>query len=145
MDTHRGKTLWRGRGGHSHCKSRIEVWNWIFLHRLQKKPTEPTPWFHTWSLWNCKTVNFYCLSRRRKCIRQSRTFQYSLLWQSISHSVVSDSLQPHGLSGFCVGVLSLPGSYGHWTLQQEYSSGLPCPSPRDLLTQGSNLGLMHCR
>ena len=29
--------------------------------------------------------------------------------------------------------------------RQEYSSGLPCPYPRDLLTQGSNLVLMHCR
>ena len=29
--------------------------------------------------------------------------------------------------------------------RQEYSGGLPCRSPRDLLTQGSNLGLLHCR
>ena len=29
--------------------------------------------------------------------------------------------------------------------RQEYWSGLPFPSPGDLLTQGSNLGLLHCR
>ena len=28
---------------------------------------------------------------------------------------------------------------------QEYWSGLPFPSPGDLLTQGSNSGLLHCR
>ena len=27
---------------------------------------------------------------------------------------------------------------------QEYYSGLPCPSPGDLLTQGLNPGLLHC-
>ena len=30
-------------------------------------------------------------------------------------------------------------------LQQEYWSGLPCPPPGDLPTQGSNPGLPHCR
>ena len=29
--------------------------------------------------------------------------------------------------------------------RQEYWSGLPFPSPRDLPNQGSNLGLLHCR
>ena len=29
--------------------------------------------------------------------------------------------------------------------RQEYWSGLPFPSPRDLPTQGSNPGLLHCR
>ena len=29
--------------------------------------------------------------------------------------------------------------------RQEYRSGLPFPSPGDFLTQGSNLGLLHCR
>ena len=29
--------------------------------------------------------------------------------------------------------------------RQEYWSGLPFPSPGDLLTQGLNLGLLHCR
>ena len=28
---------------------------------------------------------------------------------------------------------------------QEYYSGLPCPSPGALLTQGLNPGLLHCR
>ena len=39
-------------------------------------------------------------------------------------SVVSDSLQPHGLWK--------PGSFVHGTFQQEYWSGLPFPSPGDL-------------
>ena len=30
-------------------------------------------------------------------------------------------------------------------LRQEYWSGLPCPSPGDLLTQGLNLGVLHRR
>ena len=38
---------------------------------------------------------------------------------------------------------SLPGSSVHGILQEEYWSGLPFPSPRDL--QGSNPGLPHCR
>ena len=29
--------------------------------------------------------------------------------------------------------------------RQEYWSGLPFPSPRDLLIQGLNPGLLHCR
>ena len=29
--------------------------------------------------------------------------------------------------------------------RQEYWSGLPCPSPGDLPTQGLNTGLLHCR
>ena len=29
--------------------------------------------------------------------------------------------------------------------RQEYWSGLPFPSPGDFSTQGSNLGLLHCR
>ena len=29
--------------------------------------------------------------------------------------------------------------------RQEYWSGLPFPPPGDLLTQGLNLGLLHCR
>ena len=29
--------------------------------------------------------------------------------------------------------------------RQEYVSGLPFPSPRDLLTQELNMGLLHCR
>ena len=29
--------------------------------------------------------------------------------------------------------------------RQEYWSGLPCPPPWDLLTQGLNSGLLHCR
>ena len=39
---------------------------------------------------------------------------------------------------------SPPGSSVHGILRQKYWSGLPFPSPGDLLTQGSNPGLPHC-
>ena len=58
---------------------------------------------------------------------------------------MSNSLRPHRLQGFCVGVLSLQAPVSMGLSRQEYSDGLPCPSPRDLLTQGSNLGLLYCR
>ena len=38
-----------------------------------------------------------------------------------------------------------PGSSVHGISSQEYWSGLPFPSPGISLTQGSNLGLVHCR
>ena len=44
-------------------------------------------------------------------------------------SVVSDSLQPHGLQPTRL-LLSMEFS------RQEYQSGLPCPPPRDLLDPG---------
>ena len=37
---------------------------------------------------------------------------------------------------------SLPGSSGHGILQARYWSGLPCPPPGNLLTQGSNLHVL---
>ena len=43
----------------------------------------------------------------------------------LCHSVLSGSLQPHGL-------YNLPGSSVHGISQQEYWSGLPFPSPGDL-------------
>ena len=46
-----------------------------------------------------------------------------------SHSIVSDSLQPHGL--YPTRLLCPWGSS-----RQEYWSGLPCPSPRDLPNPG---------
>ena len=56
-------------------------------------------------------------------------------------SVLSNSLWPHGLEAYQV-----PLSMGF--SRQEYWSGLSFTSPRDLLTQGSNLyllWLLHCR
>ena len=56
----------------------------------------------------------------------------------LSHSVMSDSLQPHQQR-------SLVG-YSSWRFsRQEYWSGLPCPPPRIFPTQGLNPGLPHCR
>ena len=52
-----------------------------------------------------------------------------------SHSVMSDSLRPHGYQA----PLSMRFS------RQEYWSGLPFPSPGNFPTQGSNPGLPRCR
>ena len=56
----------------------------------------------------------------------------------ISHSVVSNSLQPHVL-------YSLPGSSAHGIFQARILEWVTCPSPGIYLTQESNLGLLHCR
>ena len=55
--------------------------------------------------------------------------------ESFSRSVVSDSLQPHGLQD--------PLSMG--ISQQEYCSGLPFSSPGDLPNPWIEQGLLHCR
>ena len=55
---------------------------------------------------------------------------FILLW--FSHSIVSDGLQPY--SAVCQASLSMGFS------RQEYWSGLPCPSPGDLLDPGVEPG-----
>ena len=51
----------------------------------------------------------------------------------------------------CVRLLAISWTIAHQAplsmrfSRQEYWSGLPFPSPRDLPTQGSNPGLLHCR
>ena len=57
----------------------------------------------------------------------------------VSHSVVSVSLRPHGPHG----ALQAPLSMGFF--RQESWSGLPFPFQGIFLTQGLNLGLLHCR
>ena len=59
-------------------------------------------------------------------------------WWWFSCQVVSDSQDPMD----CI-VCQVPLSMGF--SRQEYWSGLPFPSPGILLTQESNLGLLHCR
>ena len=56
----------------------------------------------------------------------------------VSHSVMSDSLPSLDYIAF-----QAPLSMGF--SRQEYWSRLPCSSPGYLLTQGLNLGLLHCR
>ena len=56
---------------------------------------------------------------------------------SVGPSVMSDSSIPWAVA--CQAPLSMEFS------RQEYWSGLPFPSPRIFPTQGSNLGLPHCR
>ena len=62
----------------------------------------------------------------------SHTLGFGWKW---SRSVVSNSLRPHGHQA--------PPSMGF--SRQEYWSGLPFPSPGNFPTQGSNMGLPHCR
>ena len=52
-----------------------------------------------------------------------------------SHSVVFDSLRPHGPAR-----VLCPWGFS----RQEYWSGLPCPPQRIFPTQGSKPGLPHC-
>ena len=56
-------------------------------------------------------------------------YNFSLSCTVLIHSVVSDSLQPHGLQPTR---LLCPWGFS----RQEYWSGLPCPSPGDLLNPG---------
>ena len=51
--------------------------------------------------------------------------------ESVSHSVVSNSAQPHELHAACQGPLSMGFS------RQEYWSGLSFPSPGDLPNSGT--------
>ena len=54
--------------------------------------------------------------------------------ESVSRSVVSDSLQPHEQAPLSIGFS-----------RQEYWSGLPFPSTGDLPDPGSNPGILSCR
>ena len=55
----------------------------------------------------------------------------------LSRSVMSDSLQPHGLQ---LARLLCPWGFS----RPEYWNGLPCPPPGDLPNLGMNPGLPHC-
>ena len=68
--------------------------------------------------------------RHIQCTRQIVQYKFN----SESHSVISNSLQPHGLIQQSM-EFSRPG----------YWSGQPLPSPGIFPTQGSNSGLPHCR
>ena len=63
----------------------------------------------------------------------------SIKTYKVSCEVMSDSLWPCGLYVACQASPSMRFS------KQEYWSWLPFPSPGIFLTQGSNLGLPHCR
>ena len=65
-------------------------------------------------------------------LQERQIVQYK--FNSESHSVISNSLQPHGLIQQSM-EFSRPG----------YWSGQPLPSPGIFPTQGSNSGLPHCR
>ena len=62
----------------------------------------------------------------------------NLLSAVLSCSVMSSSLQPHGLQP---DRLLCPWGFS----RQEYWSGLPRPLPGDLPNSGISLGLPHCR
>ena len=76
----------------------------------------------------------------KKCLIIPPKKKNQLMWfyASVSRSVVSNSLQPHGLYP---ARLLCPWGFS----RQEYWSGLPCPFTGDLPTQGLNPGLLHCR
>ena len=59
-----------------------------------------------------------------------RSAQTSMCVHVLSHSVVSDSLRPHGQEPAML--------FRPWR-------GLACPSPGDLPNPGTNSGLQHCR
>ena len=61
-------------------------------------------------------------------------FAHVFFCMLVSYSVASDSLQPHGLYISNQSPLSMEFS------RQEYWSGLPFPSPGDLLDPGIELG-----
>ena len=77
----------------------------------------------------CELIGSYLLGLGRKCrIQKASVLSCLLLLTLFSHSVVTDSLWPHGLEPsrlLCYGIL-----------QQEYWSGLSFPSPGDLPGQG---------
>ena len=69
--------------------------------------------------------------------QNSSLIYLSLIYHSLccvfSHSVVSDSLLPHGQTS--------PAGYSPWEFsRQEYWSGLPCPPPGDLPNPRIKLG-----
>ena len=63
---------------------------------------------------------------------------YNQLWCVLSRSIMSDSVQSHGLQP-----TKLLYTWGF--SRQEYWSGLPCPPPGDLPSPRLNPCLPHCR
>ena len=90
----------------------------------------------TWATGNFSLVNLTCLSPK-VCFVYLLTRKYFIFIMTIkggccavlSHSVVSESLQPHGLQP---ARLLCPWGFS----RQEYWSGLLCPSPGDLPIPG---------
>lgn len=64
--------MWRYRDNKVIHKPRRGTWDTPFVHGPQKEPTWLTPWLWTYSLQNCETVTFCCLSH---------TVHGILLWQ----------------------------------------------------------------
>ena len=80
-----------------------------------------------------------CILLREKVNLNSLVLYDSTIWPfSVSHSVMSDSLQPHGLQPD-----RLPCSWD----SPGKNTGVGCHSVLQgiFLTQGLNLGLLHCR
>ena len=77
----------------------------------------------------CRTTSLYSNQK-------NISFEWQWEWKW-SCSVVSNSLWPYGLSS--------PGSLIHGISQARMLEWGPVPSPGDLLEQGLNSGLPHCR
>ena len=65
-------------------------------------------------------------------------YTYICICALLSRSVMSNSLQPHGLQ---LARLLCPWGFS----RPEYWNGLPCPPPGDLPNQGLKPGLPYCR
>ena len=90
-----------------------------------------------------KKWDLFCLLKFQLSLLQllligSVTIKWQSKWKW-SCSVVSDSLQPHGLTV----AYQAPPSMGF--SRQKCWSGLPFPPPEDFPNPGLNPGLLHCR
>ena len=118
-----------------------ETWR-AAVHGVTKSPTRLSDWTTDphrgiQSPWHSNQTHQPLISTlKNKHLHYSLFSFIALKWKwKWSHSVVSDSLWPHGHRA--------PLSMGF--SRQESWSGLPFPSPGNLPTQGLNPGLPHCR
>ena len=80
-----------------------------------------------------RKIQFYLKQKETKLVQFVRFIQVCLFTYAVlNHSVLSNSLRPHGLQPTR---LLCPWGFS----RQEYWSGFPCPSPGDLL----NPGIIH--
>ena len=113
------------------CKKRImKTSNWIFPGQLQECSRFNTA--YVFSIYHYK-------NKKMPCVWISRLMR-KVIFKScvcVSCSVMSNSLQPCGLYVACRPSVAFS--------RQEYWNGLLFPPPGIFLTQGLNLGLLHCR
>ena len=96
----------------------MQLWTHKIIHNLKAE---------SYALWN---ENISCHINKQELSQLSGTsgLQMWMYCAVLSHSVVSDSLRPHGLSPARV--------LCPWILQARNWSGLPCPPPGDIPNPG---------